>query len=89
MILNSSSETSTIRIKNGGGKTALHLAVRSGNSATTELLLKHGARNHETDNQGRTPLHLLMVRPDLPDELRMCNLLLENDAPLDTKDHDG
>lgn len=43
------------------GETALHLAVREGQTSATELLLVNGAKVDVKDDEGNTPLHVAAI----------------------------
>ncbi|KAI9888001.1 MAG: hypothetical protein M1823_000122 [Watsoniomyces obsoletus] len=44
------------------GQTALHQAARRGNEPLVDLLLQHGANIEKVDKNGRTALHLAVIR---------------------------
>ncbi|KAF3363139.1 hypothetical protein PHSC3_000325 [Chlamydiales bacterium STE3] len=46
---------------NKEGKTALHIAAKDGTSGIVELLIEHGANPNIKDNDGLTPLDLLLA----------------------------
>src|SRR5262249_46464557 len=48
-----------VNTKTNEGMTALHIAVRSGNTNFVRYLLNHGARTDMADASGRTPLDVL------------------------------
>jgi hypothetical protein len=48
-----------VNTKTNEGMTALHIAVRSGNTNFVRYLLSHGARTDIVDASGRTPLDVL------------------------------
>jgi ankyrin repeat protein len=54
-----------INTKTNEGMTALHVAVRSGNTNFVSYLLDHGARTNILDASGRTPLDVLNGTPAL------------------------
>ena len=54
-----------VNTKSNEGMTALHVAVRSGNTNFVRYLLEHGARADIVDASGRTPLDVLNGVPAL------------------------
>jgi ankyrin repeat protein len=54
-----------VNTKTNEGMTALHAAVRSGNTSLVHYLLDHGARTDIADASGRTPLDVLNGVPAL------------------------
>jgi ankyrin repeat protein len=54
-----------VNTKTNEGMTALHVAVRSGNTNLVRYLLDHGARTDIVDASGRTPLDVLNGVPAL------------------------
>ena len=56
-IKNQSLLNESINIKNGSGKTALHVAASVGDHDGTKILLENGAEIEATDRNGETPLH--------------------------------
>src|SRR5262249_46024408 len=54
-----------VNTKTNEGMTALHVAVRSGNTSLVHYLLDHGARTDIADASGRTPLDVLNGVPAL------------------------
>lgn len=74
-----------INIQDVYGHTPLYLAVKHGNYATAELLLKNHANVELFDRNGMTPLMLAAFLGDY----RICELLLNNNAKLLVKDVNG
>jgi ankyrin repeat protein len=73
------------------GLTPLHHAIQAMASTTdrsqiVRLLLKHGANPKTPNNEHRTPLHLVSLRPISLDVLR---ILLEHGVDLDAEDNYG
>ena len=58
------------------GRTALHLAVESGNREIVLLLLQHGANPNLRDGQGRTPLGVVVAN----ENKEMADLLRKHGA---------
>ena len=73
------------------GYTALHCAALSNELATARLLLEKGsAKVDQTDNEGRTSLHLVgMGRPRGSIRIPIAQLLLENGASKTVLDNTG
>lgn len=63
----------------------LHLAVRQGDVAVVELILRHGADVSAADDRGRTPLHHAIDEG----HAELARLLIDRGAPLDARDESG
>lgn len=61
--------------------TPLHLAISFGDASTIEELLQNGAKVNETDNKGRTALHLAYGY-----DLKKVSVLLDNGADINMYD---
>lgn len=81
------------RISQGNvqGKTALHLAAKSGSLACVRLLLEAGAPASKTDEYGRTPMHYLAwVKQEHQQEIyEMIKFLQDYGADIEAKDLNG
>jgi serine/threonine-protein phosphatase 6 regulatory ankyrin repeat subunit A/serine/threonine-protein phosphatase 6 regulatory ankyrin repeat subunit B len=71
--------------KNQFGQTALHLAALWGEVDSATVLLSHGARIDEVDEDGRTPLHLT-VGNGYAHVKEMTELLINNGANVNASD---
>jgi len=72
-----------LNARNAEGKTPLHLAVHSGNTAVTVLLVEMGALVNARDKEKRTPLHIACLNNHR--EIGRC-LIEEGGAEMDLKD---
>jgi energy-coupling factor transport system substrate-specific component len=63
----------------------LFAAVKSGNVAEVEKLLKHGAGANAKDNDGATPLHLAAQEG----HVKVAELLIKNGTDINAKANDG
>lgn len=82
---NSSSRKAGIGVNapvNSDGKTALHLAIESGDSEAATKLLKIGANPNQQDTSGKTPLFDAIVKQDIA----LVELLLEKGATFRIQD---
>jgi hypothetical protein len=70
---------------NQGGKTALHLAAQSGNTAFINLLCDFGAELDLTDLQGNTPLHYASAWGHLD----TIKVLLERGCQVSARNYEG
>uniref|UniRef100_A0ABD2VVX3 PRANC domain-containing protein n=1 Tax=Trichogramma kaykai TaxID=54128 RepID=A0ABD2VVX3_9HYME len=61
----------TLDAADNRGNTPLHLALDYGMRVTTELLLRHGADPNLADPAGYTPLHIVCMRADADDFVRL------------------
>jgi len=76
-----------VNAKDGQGQTALHHAVRWGDTAVAQTLLNHGADVNARDSDGRTPL---LVTDELSvDKYDMMAALLAKGADVNAKGNDG
>lgn len=72
--------------KNAMNESALHLAVRSGNTEILKFLLSEMHLNpNARDNFGRTPLHWACQQGSIP----MCEVLLLAKSDINAKDESG
>ena len=80
-------------------RTPLHLAARHYSPDMLAFLLQNGADIHATDNDGNTPLHLLVLElediylyndnDDIDEALADVRLLLDNGANITIVNNDG
>lgn len=69
-------------VKSTSGRTPLH-TLAGGGIGVVDLLLSHGARINEQDNNGETPLHLFYDDPVL------CEALLDRGADPNLRNNEG
>jgi ankyrin repeat protein len=58
LLLSAGPKKANVGVRDGEGRTALHIASRTGNLAVVEVLIKHGADVRAVDKEGHQPLHL-------------------------------
>ncbi|NWV16081.1 ASB10 protein, partial [Origma solitaria] len=72
--------------------TALHVASRHGLAEHVLLLLHHGAELEVKNKEGQTPLNAACAQHHQPQDMdryyRVCQLLVESDASINTADRD-
>ena len=84
LILNQGS--SSIEVLDTDGNSPLHLAVRSNNAGTVELLLRKGALTEVIDEDDNTPLHLALKGG----YTGIAELIIgQQGFPIDAVDNDG
>ena len=61
-----------VSIRDGQGRTALHIAARRGHATIVQLLLDGGFDPSAGDIEGRTPVHMAVQSYENTDALQNC-----------------
>jgi ankyrin repeat protein len=91
LIVESDHEKSAVDLKDQDGETALHLAARRYEPQAMRILLRAGYGPSVRNNEGSTPMHLLIsaCRPDDSFAIKCLGFLLQHGADPSTLDGHG
>lgn len=71
------------------GDTPLHIASSNGSLPLIRLLLNHGARTEDRDEQGRTSMHLAVERRGVCENDKVIEELLERGGDMTARDNES